>query len=293
MPLNGFEKHLLSDEWSEATKEFDCGSETDNFEKLNIFLKEEGLKYNQNNLSRTNIYVKDRVCAAFYSLAMASIEKPRADKNKPNTEEDKPLKDIPTVFLTRLAVDKKYHGKKVGRAILNDIIKQVYENKEIAARFIFLDAYPESISWYLKYPLFEIMYASLAERIEDHCEKKIIGKLNERLKQGCTIECELNQDIDISSLKKNCETILTKHVNEIFNDFAPENSLLKVCHSKVKLVFEDNRPRPKIELVGFDSRQNLPLIRKWFENKDNILNLDMTIPLYADINLLYKAIYNK
>lgn len=291
MPLDGFEKHLLSDDLSTAIKDFDCGSEIPNFEKLNIFLKEEGLKYNQNNLSRTNVYVKEGVCTAFYSLAMASIKKPKTDKKNPTTEEDKPLKDIPAVFLTRLAVDKKYQANKLGRKILNDIIKQAYENKEIAARFLFLDAYPESISWYLKYPPFDIMYTSLAERIKDHCEKKIIGKLNERLKQGHTIECELNTDSDISSHKKNCDTILSRHVDDIFNELAPENSLLKLCRSKVKLAFEENN-RPKIELVSFDSRQNLSLIRKWFENKDNILNLDMTIPLYADINLLYKAIYN-
>lgn len=276
MPLDGFEKHLLSDDFLATTKEFDCGSEIPNFDKLNIFLKEEGLKYNQNNLSRTNVYVKDGVCTAFYSLAMASIKKPKTNKKNSTTEEDKPLKDIPAVFLTRLAVDKKY---------------QAYENEEIAARFLFLDAYPESISWYLKYPPFDIMYSSLAERIKNHCEKKIIGKLNERLKQGHTIECELNLDSDISSHKKNCETILSRHVDDIFNELAPKNSLLKLCRSKVKLTFEENN-RPKIELLSFDSLQNLPLIRKWFENKDNVLNLDMTIPLYADINILYKAIYN-
>jgi len=286
MPLKSYEKHLLGIEWQCAIKDFDCCSSTvGNHKKINFFLKEESLKYSQDNLSRTSIYVKDDVCIAFYSLAMGSIEKPKG-----TVEDYKPLRDYPALFLTHLAVDKSYQHRGIAKAIINSIIKQAYENKEIAARFIFLDAYPESVSWYLRNPLFEIMYTPLSERIRNYCEKKIIEKLNEHLKQGHFIECELNQNqiTDISLLKKNCEKILNEHVNYIFQDFAPENSLLKVCRSNVKLTFEENKPN--IELEGLTFRQNLPLIREWLENKDNILNIDVTIPLYVDINKYYKAI---
>lgn len=285
MPLKSFEKHLMSKEWLDVVKDFDCcRSKVSNFEKINGFLKNESLKYSQDNLSRTNIYIKDGACKAFYSLAMGSIEKPR---NKAE-EYHEPIRDYPALFLTHLAVDKSYQNKGIAKAALNEIIKQVYKNEEIAARFIFLDAYPESASWYLKNPLFEIMYTPLSERIEKYCERYIIGKLNERLKQGHTIEFDLNPNTDISLLKKDCETILTKHINDIFKELVPGDSLLNICHSKVKLFFEDNKP--KIKLEGFAIRQNLPLIREWLQNKDNILNIDATIPLYADINKYYKAI---
>ncbi len=286
MPLKTFEKHRLSQEWQYAIKDFDCcSSKVGNFEKINSFLKEESLKYSQDNLSRTTIFIKDGVCIAFYSLAMGSIE-----KSKGTAEDYKPLRDYPALFLTHLAVDKSYQHKGIAKAIINYIIKQAYEDKEIAARFIFLDAYRESVSWYIRNPLFEIMYTPLSERIVNYCEKKFIGTLNERLKDGHTIECELDQDqnTDISLIKKNCETVLTKHVDDIFQEFAPENSLFKVCGSKVKLHFEENRPNIKLE--SFTSRNNLSIIRKWLENKDNILNIDVTIPLYADINKYYKAI---
>lgn len=286
MPLRSFEKHLLSDKWLDVIKNFDCnGSKVSNYEKINVFLKDDCLKFNQDNLSRTNIYIKDGVCKAFYSLAMGSIELPR------NTEENyKPLRDYPALFLTHIAVDKSYQHKGIAKAILNRIIKQAYEDKEIAARFIFLDAYPESVSWYLKNDLFKIMYIPLEERIEKYCEKKIIEKLNERLKQGHTIDCELGQtdNIDISLLKKNCETILTKHVNDIFKELAPDKSLLKSCDSKVRIIFDENKP--KIELQSFAIRNKTALIHKWLKEKDNILNIDVTIPLYADINKYYTAL---
>jgi len=133
------------------------------------------------------------------------------------------------------------------------------------------------------------MYSALSERIENCFEKSIIEKLNERLKQGHTIECELNKDVDADTLKINCKKILAAHVNNIFQELVPENSLLKVCHSKIKLNFEDNKP--KIKLDGFNIRQNRSIIRDWLKNKNNLLNVDITIPLYADINQYYNAIY--
>jgi GNAT superfamily N-acetyltransferase len=216
-------------------------------------LKKDALRYNQNNLSRTNIFVKNGVYIAYYSLAMNAIK-----EQSINVEEEyQILKSYPALFLTRFAVDKRYQKSGIAKAILNAIVKNVCEDQEVAARFLFLDAY--------------------------------IEKLNERLKQGHTIECELNKDNDIDTLKINCAKILTAHVNNIFYELVPENSLLKACHSKIKLSFEDNKP--KIKLDGFNIRQNRLIIRDWLKDKNNLLNVDVTIPLYADINQYYKAIY--
>lgn len=204
-------------------------------------------------------------------------------------DEYKPFKSYPALFLTRFAVDKRYQSSGIGKAILNAIVRNAYENQEIAARFLFFDAYPESVSWYLNNHLFEILYSALSDRIEHCCEKSIIEKLNERLKQGETTELELNKGDDVDTLKVNCEKILTAHVNNIFHELAGENSLLKACHSGIKLTFEKNKPT--IKLDGFNIRQNHPIIRDWLKNKKNVLNFDITIPLYADMNQYYKAIY--
>ena len=284
MPLKNFEKHILSEKCQESIKDFDCGSKyNNNFEQLNNFLKNEALRYNQENYSRTNIYLEDDTCVAYYSLAMSAI--PRMNRG----DEYESLKSYPALFLTRFAIDKRYHNSGIGKAILNDIIKNAYENKEIASRFLFLDAYPESISWYLGNPLFTILYTDMAERIEKCCETRIIKELNIRLNKGYKIEYESNNEVAIDSLKKNCENILNAHVSNIFEDLACANPLLKDCRSKIKLNFENNRPQIKLE--NFKTQQNLPTIHDWFKEKKNILNFDITIPLYIDINKFYEAVF--
>jgi len=286
MPLKSFEKHALSEKWLEVIKDFDCnGSANSNFEKLNTFLKNDALRYNKDNFSRTTIYIKTGECVAYYSLAMNAIKEPKINV------EDKyqSLKSYPALFLTRFAIDKKYKRTGIGKAILNEIIRNAYKNKEIASRFLFLDAYPETISWYLGNPLFKILYSNLTERIENCCEKRILKDLNRRLKQGYEIDCDLDENINIDVLKKNCEKILVSHVNNIFDEIKHENTLLEICHSKTNLHFENNRPI--IKLINFNTRQNSDSIRNWLKEKDNFLNMDITIPLYVDINKYYSAIY--
>ena len=80
-----------------------------------------------------------------------------------------------------------------------------------------------------------------------------------------------------------------KHVNKIFEELVLDNPILKVCNSKVNFTFDDNRQ--KIELNDFNSRKKSPLIREWLQNKENILNFDITIPIYVDINKYYTAIF--
>lgn len=286
MSLKSYEKHLLSKEWQDSVKDFDCcGEAGGNLVKLNQFLKNNALSYNQDNLSRTNIFVENGKCIAYYSLAMNAIKEPKIDIE----EKYAFLKSYPAVFLTRFAIDKSFQQTGLGKDILNSIIRNTYKDKETGARFLFLDAYPESVSWYLNNPLFEILYTALSERIEHSCEEEIIIKLNERLKGGYSIECELTRDENLDTIKKNCSEILMKHVNKIFEELVLDNPILKVCNSKVNFTFEDNRP--KIELNDFNSRKKSPLIREWLQNKENILNFDITIPIYVDINKYYTAIF--
>ena len=154
--------------------------------------------------------------------------------------------------------------------------------------FLFVDAYPESVSWYLGNPLFTILYSDLTERIEKCIEKKTINKLNVCLEQGHAIECKIKKGEHADTIKKNCEYILNTHVNDIFIELTNENSLFEECHSKLKLTFEKNKPQIKLE--NFNIRANSKVIHDWLKEKENILNLDITIPLYLDINKHYKAV---
>ena len=287
MPLKAYEKHLFTEKWIDAVNNFDCnGINCHNFEQLNDFLKNGALEYNIHHLSRTNIYVKNGACIAYYSLAMNAIKVPKMSEEC----ESIPLKSYPALFVTRFAIDHHYKGKGIGKRVLNEITKHAYGNKEIAARFLYLDAYTESISWYLGNSFFEILYSDLSERIEKWCEKTIIAELNVRLNQGHAIECVLNEDVgDIGKLKKNCSEIISSHAADIFENIKQENPLLEKCKSKMQFTFEDNKPLIKMD-DNLKTRKNAPIIRDWLKERDNILDMDITIPLYADINKYYKAI---
>jgi len=99
MPLTSFEKHFFTEKWLEAVKDFDCcQSKNNNSVKLNEFLKKDALRYNQNNLSRTNIFVKNGVCIAYYSLAMNAIKEQSINLE----EEFQILRSYPALFYNSL-----------------------------------------------------------------------------------------------------------------------------------------------------------------------------------------------
>lgn len=288
MKIDGYEKCLLNDTHFEIIKNFDCSLfNANNFNEMNVFLKENAIEYNKKNFSRTYIYICNNECAAYYSLAMGAIKKPSDNKLK---EEYKPLQDIPSIHLIRLAVDKKYRG--IGSKILKNIIEESYSNKEIASRCIFLEAYPESVWWYLdKTSLFEINYKTLNESLEEYCEKYIICKLNTNLTNDTKVEFKSPSiikidKIDVNQIKNDNYNILYKHIINIFNELTPNNSLLKECDVKVKLTFEKNKI--KINIDGFNTGKNRDLIRNWLKERKNILNIDIPIPIYADINKIHE-----
>ncbi|WP_129582661.1 GNAT family N-acetyltransferase [Methanolobus psychrotolerans] len=286
MSLKRFTKSVLTGECLSLIEGFDCGcSQHTDFEKLNLFLKEKALEYNQDNFSRTNIFHEDGECAAYYSLSMNAINGKKIDVD----DQYRSLKSYPALFLTRFAVDKKYQRSGIGRGIINDIIKNAYRDGEVAARFLYVDASPMSVSWYLGNPLFTVLYSELTERIEQCIESYVIEKLNMRLVGGHCIEFVLDGEGELESLKKNCEKILTAHVKDIFNELCETITIFSDCNSKIKLNFENNKP--KIVLDNFNTRQNHGNIRDWLKQADNVLNLDITIPLYLDMKKHYMALY--
>ncbi|SFM67975.1 GNAT family protein [Methanolobus profundi] len=286
MPLKRFTKSVLTADCLPLIGDFDCGSsQHSDFDKLNAFLKERALEYNQDHFSRTNIYHEDGKCAAYYSLSMNAINGKKIDVD----DQYRSLKSYPALFLTRFAVDKKYQRSGIGRGVINDIIMNAYRDGEVAARFLYVDASPMSVSWYLGNPLFTVLYSELTERIEQCIESHIIEKLNKRLVEGHPIEFVLSVEGELESLKKNSEKILIAHVKDIFNDLCETITIFTDCNSKIKLTFENNKP--KITLDNFNTRQNHEGIRDWLKQADNVLNLDITVPLYLDMKKYYMALY--
>ena len=61
------------------------------------------------------------------------------------------MKSVPAVKIGRLAVDKTYKGKGLGKILVDNIVDDCIElNKKIACRLITVDAYKGALSFYQK-----------------------------------------------------------------------------------------------------------------------------------------------
>lgn len=95
---------------------FDCGKES-----LNQYLRRFALTNTAAGTARTYVTTSSEamVVVGYYSLAAGSVEKggvpERVAKGVPNHP-------IPVVLLARLAIDRRFQGKGVGKALLRDAL---------------------------------------------------------------------------------------------------------------------------------------------------------------------------
>jgi predicted N-acetyltransferase YhbS len=92
-------------------------------ESLDHWLKRRALKNQATGASRTFVACEGRRVLAYYALASSAIITDAAPgrfrRNMPNP--------IPVVVLGRLAVDKSWHGKGIGRALVRDAALRVIQ----------------------------------------------------------------------------------------------------------------------------------------------------------------------
>jgi len=63
-----------------------------------------------------------------------------------------PAYDLPAILLARLAVDKRFSGRGLGRALLSEALRvSLRASKQVGSRCIIVDAYPAALDWYRKY----------------------------------------------------------------------------------------------------------------------------------------------
>lgn len=95
---------------------FDCG-----VPELNNWLKKRALTNQREGASRTYVITDDQAVVGYYAIAATGITVTAATgrfrRNMPNP--------IPVALLGRLAVDRAYHGRKLGRALFRDAGKRV------------------------------------------------------------------------------------------------------------------------------------------------------------------------
>jgi len=83
---------------------------------LNDWLKKRALKNNAAGASRCFVLCNDNTVIGYYSLSAGAISHEAAPKALRRNMPD----PLPVLLLGRLAVDKRYHNKGIGQALLRD-----------------------------------------------------------------------------------------------------------------------------------------------------------------------------
>lgn len=122
---------------------FDCSEES-----LNVWLKRNALRNQQNQASRTFVICHGNV-VGFYALAAGSVTHQFVSgalrRNMPEP--------IPVVVLGRLAIDMKHQGKKLGAALLKDaVLRAKAVSEQVGVRALLVHALNDKAKqFYLNY----------------------------------------------------------------------------------------------------------------------------------------------
>ncbi len=135
-------------------KEFDCGKEL-----LNNYLKKQARQDVKRKLSACFVLADNEtnLIQGFYTLSNYSIPlssfSEQIRKKLPDS-----YKSIPTTLLGRLAIDKNYQGKGIGKILLIDALKRCYDiSTEIGSFGIVVDPIDdEAKNFYEKYDFIEL-----------------------------------------------------------------------------------------------------------------------------------------
>ena len=118
--------------------------------ELNDFLKNNALKDQENLTSRTYLCFWKRNLTGFITLVADTLEVQAV--NDIDRVDDYPYRRYPCVKIARLAVDRKFEKRGIGRFLLLASIGKVLSIcDKIGCRFITVDSKPESIGFYEKH----------------------------------------------------------------------------------------------------------------------------------------------
>jgi GNAT superfamily N-acetyltransferase len=141
----------------DETEGFDCGDEP-----LNNYLRRYAwINQQKSSIGVTYVAVDKAapgVVLGYFTLVASSISRDRLPKK---LVRGLPSYDLPLILLARLAVDKRFAGRGLGRALLAEAFRiALWVADEIGCRCIITDAYRDKIGWYAKYGFVPIEGAS-------------------------------------------------------------------------------------------------------------------------------------
>lgn len=135
-------------------KDFDCGKEL-----LNSYLKNQASQDVKRKLSACFILTDNETKSiqGYYTLSNNSIPLNCFSEQIQN-KLPKSYTSIPTTLLGRLAIDKKFQGKGIGKILLIDALKRSYEISNTIGSFgIIVDPIDiEAKSFYQRYDFIEL-----------------------------------------------------------------------------------------------------------------------------------------
>jgi GNAT superfamily N-acetyltransferase len=121
---------------------FDCGVEV-----LDIWLKERALKNEESGASRTYVICSGGRVTGYYALAAGSILNTHAPSSVRRNMPD----PIPVILLGRLAIDKVWQGKGLGKALLRDaVLRTIHASEITGVRALLVHAISEDVKEFYK-----------------------------------------------------------------------------------------------------------------------------------------------
>jgi GNAT superfamily N-acetyltransferase len=117
---------------------------------LNDFLENEAIRSQENLLSKTFLCFCRGHIAGFLTLVTDTIEVKLVDAG--DGVSGYPHQKYPAIKIARLAVDKKFERKGVGRFLILAAVGKVHQiSKDVGCRYITLDSKRESVGFYEKF----------------------------------------------------------------------------------------------------------------------------------------------
>ena len=141
-------------------QDFDCG-ESD----LNEFLTtDEVIEYAKENLGRTHLVYHQGNILAYFTVCADGlrVEYLKTYKSFSRISELE-LEALPAIKIGRLAVDKRYQNRGLGRLLVKYIVGLALENRFAAARLLIVQAKPNAVAFYEKCG-FQMTVATRRER---------------------------------------------------------------------------------------------------------------------------------
>lgn len=131
------------------TKRYNLASFKSTNSDLNDFLKNDALRYQEDMASRTHLCCWQKSIIGYVTLITDTLEVLAVDKN--DRMDGYPYQKFPCIRIARLAVDRRFERKGIGKFLLSIAIgKAISVSNEIGCRYITVDSKPESLIFYEK-----------------------------------------------------------------------------------------------------------------------------------------------